>query len=72
MILAVLFVIVAIALIGWPSSIYLVRRLRGLPLRTIDELRIVICIAAAMTLSIVTWLTAMRSGVRALEEMDRR
>jgi ABC-2 type transport system permease protein len=70
MILAVLFVIVTIALIGWPTSIYLVRRFRGLPIRTFDELRIVVCLASAMALSIVTWLTAMRSGVRALEKMS--
>jgi ABC-2 type transport system permease protein len=72
MILAVLFVIVTIVLLGWPSSLYLVRRLRGLPLRTVDELRIVFCFVAAIGLSLATWLVAMRSGVRALEEMDRR
>lgn len=71
MILAVLFVIVMIVLLGVPSSAYLVRRFRGLPLRTLDEMRMAVSFAAAAVLSIVTWLAAMQSGVRALEEMDR-
>ncbi len=70
MIVAVLFVIVTIVLLGWPSSIYLVRRFRGMPLRSIDEVRIVVCFLTAMALSIATWLVAMRSGVRALQKLS--
>jgi ABC-2 type transport system permease protein len=72
MILSVLFIIVMIALLGWPSSLYLYRTLRGLPLRTIDELRMAAFFAAAIAVSVGTWLVAMRSGVRALQELDRR
>ena len=40
MILAVLYIIVMIVMLGWPTSIYLFRTFRGNPLRGIDELRI--------------------------------
>ncbi|MBI4263040.1 MAG: hypothetical protein HY657_01570 [Acidobacteria bacterium] len=72
MILAVLYILVMIALLGWPSSIYLFRQVRGLPLRGADEIRFGVCFAAAAALSLGTWLTAMRAGVRALKELDRR
>jgi ABC-2 type transport system permease protein len=72
MILALLFILVMIVLIGWPSSTYLFRRFRGLPLRTVDEIRIALCFLAAAGLSITPWLVAMRSGVRALQEPDRK
>ena len=72
MILAVLYILVMIVLIGWPSSLYLFRQLRGLPLRGVDEVRIAACFLAATALSISTWLVAMRSGVRALQELDRK
>jgi amino acid transporter len=70
MILAVLFVIVIIVLLGWPSSVYLIRQFRGMPLRTFDEVLIVVCFVTAMVVSIVTWLVAMRSGVRALQKLS--
>jgi hypothetical protein len=47
-----------------------VRRFRGAPIRTFDEVRMFVFFGAAMVLSIVTWLAAMRSGVRALEQMS--
>src|SRR5688572_3829088 len=72
MILAVLFILVMIALLGWPSSVYLLRQFRGLPLRTADEIRLVVCFAAAAAVSIGTWLIAMRSGVRALQALDKK
>ena len=72
MILAVLFIIVTIALLGWPSSIYVIRQLRGSPLTTWDQLIIVGGFAGALCLSVATWLIAMRFGVNGLESMSRR
>ena len=72
MVLAVLFVMVTIALLTWPTSMYLwkqARRGRVLPGST--EIVMWACFAAAPLLSIATWLLSMRSGVRALREMDR-
>jgi ABC-2 type transport system permease protein len=69
MILAVLFVIVTIAALGWASALYLYRAMRGRPLTTFDEVRIGLACAGVVVMSITTWLASMRSGVRALEAM---
>ncbi len=69
MILAVLFIILTIVLLGWPSGLYLFRRVRNEPLTLFDQLRIGACFASVAVLSVSTWLGAMRSGVRALEAM---
>ena len=70
MILAVLFILVMIVLLGWPSSIYLFASSAAAPLTTAagDVLRL---FTSAAALSITIWLAGMRSGVRALQEMDR-
>jgi len=70
MVQAVLFVMVMIVLVGWPSSIYLVRHVRGLPLTSLQQLLAAGCAAAAVALSLLVWLTSMRSGVAALERMS--
>jgi ABC-2 type transport system permease protein len=70
MLQAVLFVIVIIMLLGWPSSRYVLRQVRGLPLTSLDQVLIAACIVTAIALSIVVWLTSMRSGVRALDRMS--
>jgi ABC-2 type transport system permease protein len=67
---AVLFVIVTIALLGWPSSIYLVRQARGLPPTPAQAIAMGGCFAAAIALSLTVWLASMRSGVEALERMS--
>jgi ABC-2 type transport system permease protein len=72
MVLGVLYIIVMIGLLGWPSSLWMFHRLRRFRLSTLREMLMVGSFALAVVLSIVTWLIAMRSGVRALEEMDRR
>ena len=72
MILAVLFVLVMIGLLGWPSTTYLFRRFRSLPFSTVDGIRMGVCFLAVGVLSVTTWLLAMRSGVRALQEMGHR
>jgi ABC-2 type transport system permease protein len=71
MILAVLFVLVMIVLLGWPSSVYLFARVRSRALTTGQEIFIGAMFAGAAVLSIATWLLGMRTGVRALQEMDR-
>ncbi|MEQ1573787.1 MAG: hypothetical protein ABL993_06025 [Vicinamibacterales bacterium] len=71
MILAVLLVIVVIALLGWPSSLYLVRRLRGLPFRFEHLVLMWGCFLSAAALCVTTWLASMRSGVRALQDMSK-
>src|SRR4029077_6925703 len=52
MIQAVLFVIVTIALVGWPSSIYLFQRTRLTPMRASQQLLMVGCFASAAILSV--------------------
>ncbi|MBI4484630.1 MAG: hypothetical protein HY655_01340, partial [Acidobacteria bacterium] len=71
MILAVLYIMATIVLIGWPSSLWLFSRLRGFRLSAMREFFMAASFALAIALSIVTWLAAMRSGVRALERMNR-
>ena len=66
---AVLFVLVMIGLIGWPSSVYLLQGLRGQPLSGSQLSLIALCFAGASTLSITIWIGSMRSGVRALLAM---
>ena len=71
MVLAVLFVMVTIALLAFPTYLYLwqqSRRGRGLSQQ--GEILMWACFAAAPLLSLATWLLAMRSGVRALQQMD--
>ena len=69
MILAVLFVIIACVLVGWPSSLYLWHRARGVALSTSQQWTVWLSFAAGAVLSLATWWWSMRSGVRALEEM---
>jgi hypothetical protein len=71
MILAVLFIIVTIMLLGWSSSIYMMSKTGLVRFRlTPERLAIIVaCFAAVVTIGITTWRVAMRSGVRALESM---
>lgn len=71
MILAVLFILVMIVLLGWPSSVYLFAQFRNRVLTGRQELFIALMFTAAAVLSIVTFIAGMRTGVRALQEMDR-
>jgi ABC-2 type transport system permease protein len=71
MIFAVLYILVMIVLLGWPSSIYLFAQFRNRTLTTGQEIFIAMSFTAAAALSITTWLMGMRTGVRALQEMDR-
>ena len=71
MILAVLYIIVMIVLLGWPSAMWLFSRVRNIRLSALREAMMAASFLLAIVLSIGTWLVAMRSGVRALDEMNR-
>jgi ABC-2 type transport system permease protein len=68
MVMAVLFVLITIALTGWPSSVYLFHQLRHIPLDPARQTQIGASFAAAALVSVATWWFGMRTGVRALEE----
>ena len=71
MIVAVFYVLVTIALIGWPSSVYLMATVRQVSLSAGQQLAMGACFLTGMTLSIATGWVGMRSGVRALNDMGR-
>src|SRR5712692_1570289 len=66
----VLFVLAMISLVGWPSSVYLARQIRGLPPTPAQALLMLGCFSTAIALSLTIWLTSMGAGVRALERMS--
>jgi ABC-2 type transport system permease protein len=66
---AVLFVIVIIGLLGWPSSLYLVQQVRRAPFTTAQWTLTAACVGTAAVLSTWVWLASMHSGVRALARM---
>ena len=67
---AVLYIIVMIVLLGWPSSLYLFHQGRRTPFTAAQQLLIAACFVTAAALSLAIWLTSMRAGQRALERMD--
>jgi ABC-2 type transport system permease protein len=71
MVLAVLYVMVMVALLGWPSSMWLFSRLRGIRMSSVREFLMVASLVSAAALSIAIPWMAMRSGVGALERMRR-
>ncbi|HET9706286.1 MAG TPA: hypothetical protein VFP85_19730 [Vicinamibacterales bacterium] len=71
MIAAVLFILVMIGLLGWPSSAYLLSTFRRRPMTSFQETMMYVCFTAAAALSIAVWLLGMRTGIKALEQMDR-
>ena len=71
MILAVLYIILTIVLVGWPSATWLFSRLRGIRLSALREALMAGNFLLAVVMSVATWLVAMRSGVRALDDMKR-
>jgi len=66
---AVLFIIVMLLLLGWPSSLYLFRQVRRVPLTVVQRSLVVLCFVTAAALSLAIWVKSMRDGVRALERM---
>ncbi len=71
MVMAVLFILIIIVLLGWSSSVYLFHQTRQLPLESSQRTVILGCFAAAAAVSAATWWVGMQSGIRALERMDR-
>lgn len=69
MIAAVLFILVMIGLLGWPSSMWLFSRARGVRLGAVREVLMLVSFLSAAALSVAVWLVSMQSGVRALEAM---
>jgi ABC-2 type transport system permease protein len=69
MILAVVFMIVLIALVGWPSSALLWYRAASVPVPGGVRAAMTLCFAAAAAMSLALWLGGMRAGVRALQRM---
>ena len=70
MILAVVFTIALIALVGWPSSVLLWYRTSHLDIPFDTRVVMASCFAGAASLAIATWWSGMRTGVRALESMS--
>jgi ABC-2 type transport system permease protein len=70
MVQAVLYIIVIIALLGWPSSVYLLANVRHIPLKASQQILMALCFGGAMTMSLAIWIASMRSGVHALESMS--
>jgi ABC-2 type transport system permease protein len=70
MIVAVLFVLLMIVLLGWPSSIYLFHRARDTEVTALQLVLMGTCFVTAAAVSLATWWLAMRAGVRALQDMD--
>jgi ABC-2 type transport system permease protein len=70
MIVAVLFVVCVILLLGWGSSTYLWQRRHRTALTTEQMLRVVGCFATVAAACVATWLLSMRAGIRALERME--
>ena len=69
MLQAVLFIIGMLILLGWPTSLYLIHRVRGLPFTFAQMVLMAACFGGAVVTSIVVWLTSVESGIRALERM---
>jgi hypothetical protein len=70
MVMAVLFVLVMIGLLGWPSSVYLFNQVRHIPLTSAQRAGIYSCFLGAAAVSVATCWIGMRSGVRALQQLD--
>ena len=68
---AVLFLVVMIVLLGWPSSTFLWHRFRRTRLSDLEQALMAASFLAAAGVSLATWWLSMRLGVRALQQMDR-
>lgn len=69
MILAVLFILVEIGLLAWPSSIYLWHQFQGLPLQGRHYVQMGAAFCLALGVCVATFWVAMRRGIRALESL---
>jgi ABC-2 type transport system permease protein len=69
MILAVLFILVEIALLAWPASLYLWHQVRETPLSPVRRALMGLSFSAALSICLATFWVSMRRGVRALEAL---
>jgi ABC-2 type transport system permease protein len=69
MVLAVLFILVVVGLLAWPTSLYLWSQYQGVPLRPGRWLLMAACFLTAALLCLSTCWSSMRAGIRALEGM---
>jgi hypothetical protein len=65
----VLFILLTVALLAWPASLYLWTQVRGVPISFRQAALMLLCGAAALVLSGVAFWLPMRRGVAALERM---
>jgi ABC-2 type transport system permease protein len=69
MVAAVLFILVEIGLLGWPSSMYLWYLHDGTPLPALLKVAMAGSFAAAIAVSVATFWHGMQRGIRALEKL---
>lgn len=69
MILAVLFILVEIGLLAWPSSIYLWHQFQELPLQGRHYAQMAFAFTTALAVCVLTFWIPMRRGIRALESL---
>jgi ABC-2 type transport system permease protein len=69
MVAAVAFICLEIALLAWPTSIFLFYDFRGLPIPTPRRISMVAGIVAALGLSVAVFRIAMKRGIRALTDL---
>ena len=69
MVTAVAFICVEIAMLAWPTSIFLFYDFRSLPIPTPRRIAMVVGIAAAFSLSVAVFQLSMKRGIRALTEL---
>jgi hypothetical protein len=69
MILAVVFTVLLIALVGWASSVLLWYQASHLAIPVVTRAVVAACFAGAASVAVGTWWNGMRTGVRALESM---
>jgi len=69
MVLAVLYILTMVGLLGWPTAVYLWHDYRGLRLPPRIQVLIAASLMGAALLSLWTFWSAMRRGVRALEAL---
>jgi ABC-2 type transport system permease protein len=69
MILAVLFILVEIALLAWPASVYLWHQFREVVLPLRYQVLMAASFAAALALAFVTFWFPMKQGVQALDRL---
>jgi hypothetical protein len=69
MVLAVLFILVEVSLLGWSSSIRLWHDYRGIRIPPAQVALMALLFLAAVGIAVATFWTAMQRGIQALEEI---